>query len=60
MISYNVNGGASPFEVVSPSFEGVVDNHKFFVVDIVIRLGIFKRPGVECDWMVVAVQGANG
>ena len=36
MIGYNVDGGAGPFEVVSPPFEGVVDSHKLFVVDVVI------------------------
>ena len=42
MISYDVDGGASPFKVVLPPFEGVIDSHKFFVVDIVIGLGVFK------------------
>ena len=60
MISYDVDGGASPFEVVSPPFEGVVDSHKLLVVDVVIGLGVFKRPGVECNRMVVAVWCANG
>ena len=60
MISYDIDGGASPFEVVSPLFEGVVDSRKFFVVDIVIHLGIFKCPGVECNRTVVTVWGANG
>ena len=60
MISYDVDGGASPFKVVSPSFEGIIDSRKFFVVDIVIGLGIFKHPGVESNRMVVAIWGANG
>ena len=60
MIGYDVDGGASPFEVVSPPFEGIVDSRKFLVMDVVLCLGIFKCPGVECDQMVVAVQGANG
>ena len=60
MIGYNVDGGPCPFEVVSPPFEGVVDSRKFLVVDVVIRLGIFKRSGVECDQMVVTVWGVNG
>ena len=60
MISYDIDGGASPFKVVSPSFEGVVDSRKFFVVDVVIGLGVFKCPGVERDQMVVTVWGANG
>ena len=60
MIGYDVNGGAGPFDVVSSPFEGVIDSRKFLVVDIIIRLGIFKHPGVECDWMVVTVWGANG
>ena len=60
MISYDVNGGAGPFKVVSPPFEGVVDGHKFFVVDIVIGLGVFKRLGVKHNWMIVAVRGAYG
>ena len=45
MISYNVDGGAGPFEVVLPPFEGIIDSHKFLVVDVVIRLSVFKRPG---------------
>ena len=60
MIGYDVDGGAGPFEVVSPPFEGVVDSCKLLVVDIVIGLGIFKRPGVEHDQMIVAVRGAYG
>ena len=60
MIGYDVDGGAGPFEVVSPPFEGVIDSRKLFVVDVVIGLGIFKRSGVKCDWMIVAVQGVYG
>ena len=60
MIGYDVNGGASPFEVVSPPFEGVVDSHKLLVMDVVIGLGVFKHSGVKCDWMIVAVRGAYG
>ena len=60
MIGYNIDGGAGPFEVVSPPFEGVVDSRKLFVVDVIIGLGVFKRPGVKCDRMIVAVRGAYG
>ena len=60
MIGYDVDGGAGPFEVVSPPFEGIVDSHKLFVMDVVIGLGIFKRLGVKCDQMIVAVRGAYG
>ena len=60
MIGYNVNGGAGPFEVVLPLFEGVVDSRKLLVVDVVIGLGVFKRLGVKCDRMIVAVRGAYG
>ena len=60
MISYNVDGGAGPFEVVSLPFEGIIDSCKFFIVDVVIGLGVFKCPGVECNQMVVAVRGADG
>ena len=60
MIGYNVNGGAGPFEVVSPLFKGVVDSRKLLVVDIIIGLGVFKRPGVEHDQMIVAVWGEYG
>ena len=60
MIGYDVNGGAGPFEVVSPPFEGIVDSCKFLVVDVIICLSVFKRPGVECNQMVVAIRGANG
>ena len=60
MIGYDVDGGAGPFEVVSPPFEGIIDSRKLFVVDVVIGLGIFKRSGVKCDWMIVAVQGVYG
>ena len=60
MISYDVDGGASPFEVVSPPFEGIVDSCKLLVVDIVIGLSVFKRLGVKCDRMIVAVWGAYG
>ena len=60
MISYDINGGASPFEVVSPPFEGIIDSRKFFVMDVVIHLSIFKCPRVEHDWMVVTVRGVDG
>ena len=60
MIGYNINGGAGPFKVVLPPFEGIIDSRKFFVVDVIIHLGVFKHLGVECNWMLVAVQGANG
>ena len=60
MIGYNVDGGASPFEVVMPTFEGIVDGHKFFIVYIVIGFGVFESPGVEHDWVVVAVWGSDG
>ena len=60
MIGYDVDGGAGPFEVVSPPFEGIIDSRKLFVVDVVIGLGIFKRSGVKCNRMIVAVRGAYG
>ena len=60
MIGYDIDGGAGPFKVVSPPFEGIIDSHKFFIVDVVIGLGVFKHPGVECNWMVVTVWGADG
>ena len=60
MISYDIDGGASPFEVVTPSFEGIVDGHKFFIVDVVIGFGIFESPGVERDRVIVTVRGSNG
>ena len=60
MISYNVDGGASSFEVVVPTFESVIDGHKFFVVNVIVGLGIFESPGVECDRVVVAVRGSDG
>ena len=60
MIGYDVDGGASPFEVVSPPFEGIVDSCEFFIVDVIIGLSIFKRPGVEHDRMIVAVWGVDG
>ena len=58
MIGYDVDGGAGPFEVVSPLC--VIDSRKLFVVDVVIGLGVFKRSGVKCDQMIVAVWGAYG
>ena len=60
MIGYDVNGGDGPFEVVSPPFEGVVDSCKFFVVDVVIHISVFKRLGVERNRMVVTIWGADG
>ena len=60
MISYDIDGGASPFKVVSPSFEGVIDSCKFFVVDVIIGVSVFKHLGVECNQMVVAIWGVNG
>ena len=42
MIGYDINGGAGPFEVVSPPFEGVIDSRKLFVVDVVIGLGVLN------------------
>ena len=38
-----------------PMFEGIVDGHKFFIVNVVIGFGVFESPGVECDWVVVAI-----
>ena len=49
MIGYDIDGGAGPFEVVTPTFEGIVDGHKFFIVYVVISFGVFESPGVECD-----------
>ena len=60
MIGYDVNGGAGPFEVVTPTFEGVIDGRKFFIMHVIISFGIFESPGVECDQVVVAVQGSDG
>ena len=60
MIGYDVDGGAGPFEVVSPPFEGIIDSRKLLVVDIIIGLGVFKCLGVKCDQMIVAVRGAYG
>ena len=60
MIGYNIDGGAGPFEVVSPSFERVVDSRKLFIMDIIIGLGVFKCLGVEHDQMVVAIWGPDG
>ena len=60
MISYNVDGGAGPFEVVMPTFEGVVDGRKFFIMYVIISFSVFESLGVECNWVVVAVQGSYG
>ena len=60
MIGYNVDGGASPFKVVSPPFEGIVDSRKLLVVDVIIGLGVVKRLGVKHNRMIVAVRGAYG
>ena len=60
MIGYDVNGGASPFEVVMPTFEGIVDGRKFFIVYVVIGFSVFESPGVECDRVVVAIRGSDG
>ena len=54
MIGYDINGGASPFEVVTPMFEGVVDGRKFFIVHVVISFSVFESLGVECNQVVVA------
>ena len=59
MISYDINGDASSFKVVSPPFECVMDGHELFIMNIIIGLGIFKHSGVECDQMVVTVCGAD-
>ena len=45
---------------VTPTFEGIVDGHKFFIMYVVISFGVFESPGVECDRVVVAVQGSDG
>ena len=60
MIGYDINGGADPFEVVMPMFEGVIDGCKFFIVHVVISFGVFESLRVECDWVVVTVQGSDG
>jgi len=53
-------GGASSFEVVLPTFEGIVDGREFFVVNVVVGFGVFKHPGVERNRVVVAVWGSDG
>ena len=60
MIGYDIDGGASPFEVVSPPFESVVDSCKLLIMDVVIGLGVFEHSKVEHDRMVVTVWGADG
>ena len=59
MIGYDVDGGAGPFEVVTPTFEGIVDGRKFFIMNVVIGFGIFESPGVECNQVVVTIWGSN-
>ena len=60
MISYDVDGGARPLEVVTPMFEGIVDGCKFRIVYVIIGFSIFESLGVECNWVVVTVWGSNG
>ena len=60
MIGYDVDGGASSFEVMAPTFESVIDGRKFFVMNIVIGLSVFESPGVECNQVVVTVWGSDG
>ena len=59
MIGYDIDGGAGSFEVVMPSFEGIIDGRKFFIVYIIIGFGVFESPGVERDWVVVTIRGSN-
>ena len=60
MIGYDIDGGAGPFEVVTPTFEGIVDGCKFFIVYVIISFGVFESPGVGCDRVVVAIRGLDG
>ena len=41
-------------------FEGIVDGHELFIVDIVIGFGIFEHLGMESNRMVVAIRGSDG
>ena len=45
---------------MTPTFEGIIDGCKFFIVHVVIGFGVFESLGVECDWVVVAIRGSNG
>ena len=60
MIGYDVDGGASPFEVVTPMFQGIVDGRKFLIMYIIIGFGVFESLGVERNRVVVTIQGSNG
>ena len=60
MIGYDIDGGASPFKVVSPLFESVIDSCKILIVNVIIGLSTFECLGVEHNRMVVAIQGADG
>jgi len=59
MVGDNIDRCASSFEVVLPMFEGIVDGHECFVVNIVVGLGVFKHPGVERNRVVVTIWGSD-
>ena len=59
MVSDNIDWGASSFDVVVPAFEGIVDGHEFFIMNIVVGFGVFEHLGVEHDWVVVAIWGSD-
>src|SRR6266481_6541549 len=60
VISYHINWGTCTFEVVTPTFEHIVYCHEFLVVNIIVGFCIFEHPGVECDWVKVAVRSMDG
>ena len=41
-------------------FEGIIDGHELFIMNVIISFGVFEHLGVESDWMVVAIWGSNG
>ena len=47
------------FKIVMPLFECFVDCEQFFVIDFIVQLGRGHSPGVEGNWMNVAILGRN-
>ena len=52
MISYNVDGSAGPFEVVTPMFEGIIDGCKLLIVYVG---GVDPRSSSDAEELCVCV-----
>src|SRR6266481_3677577 len=60
VISYHIDWGTCTFEVVTLTFESIIYCREFLVVNIIVGFCVFEHPGMECDWVKVAVWSTDG